>query len=289
MKKILVTGASGNIGSALVRVLQQRGANFIAGVHDAAKLEVLKSGGIPAIAFDYKNPESMLNAFEGIDCAFILLPLDANMVEYGEAAIAAAKQAGVSYIVKSSELGADKDSPLLALRTQGSIDESIKLSGIPYAILRPNFFMQNFASQYAESIRKSSKFYLPQSGAEISFVDVRDIAAVAAELLMDPERFPNQAFDLTGPEALSNHAVANYLSVAINRPVQYAPVPDEIAIEGMRRNNVPEWNIAYLMSLHRHVKAGNMAATSNNIRLITQTFPRDLFSYVHEYREIWMR
>jgi uncharacterized protein YbjT (DUF2867 family) len=286
-ERILIVGATGNIGSALVAELQNRRATVFAGVRQGSQPRGSKSSDVPAIAFDFEKPETMKEAFSKVDRAFLLLPLAERMVEYGKAAIDAAKEAGLSFLVKSSELGADPNSPKLALQAQGSVDRYLQESGIAWSILRPNFFMQNFAVSYAAGIRERSGIFLPQDTAKTSFIDVRDIAAVAAEILLTPAAHIDRAYDLTGPQALSNHEVAQHLSDATGRLVEYHATSDDATIKALSQRDVSQWIIEFVMSLHLHVREGKMANVSSAVRDITGREPIGFIQFAQAYASTW--
>ncbi|MGZ3236361.1 MAG: SDR family oxidoreductase [Burkholderiaceae bacterium] len=286
-KGILIVGATGNIGSALVSELHKRESTVFAGVRLNSKSRGREFADVPSIAFDFEKPETMKEAFSKVDRAFLLLPLVERMVEYGKAAVDAAKEAGLSFLLKSSELGADPHSPKLALQAQGSVDQHLQGSGIAWSILRPNFFMQNFAVSYAVGIRERGGISLPQGSAKISFIDVRDIAAVAAEILLAPTAHIGRAYDLTGPLALSNHEVAQHLSDAADRLVEYHAASDDDAIKAMSQRGVPQWIIEFVMSLHLHVREGKMADVSSAVLDITRREPIEFVHFARAYASTW--
>ena len=282
--RILIVGATGNIGSALVAELQRRKGAIFAGVRQTGKEESL---GVPTILFDFEKPETMKEAFAKVDRAFLLLPLAEKMVEYGVRAVDAAKEASLSFLLKSSELGADPNSSKIALRAQGTVDQYLKNSDIPWAILCPNFFMQNFALHYAPTIRERGGIFLPQGSGKISFIDVRDIAAVAAEILLAPNLHKGRAYNLTGPQALSNQEVALQLSAVVGKVVEYHPVGDEVAIEAMTKRGVSNWISEFVMSLHRHVREGQMEKVSSAVQEIIGRPPMDFAKFALDHTNVW--
>lgn len=282
--RILIVGATGNIGSALVAELQKRKASVFAGVRQAGKGESLD---VPSLPFDFEKPETMKAAFSKVDLAFLLLPLVERMVEYGVKAIDAAKEAGLSFLLKSSELGAEPNSPKLALHAQGTVDQYLKNSGIPWSILRPNFFMQNFAIHYASAIRERGGIFLPQGSGKVSFIDVRDIAAVAAEVLLVPDAHSGRVYDLTGPQALSNQEVARQLSEVTGKLVEYHPIEEEVAVDAMSKRGVPNWISEFVMSLHRHVREGQMEKVSPVVQQIIGRQPSDFSKFAQDHAYSW--
>lgn len=286
-EKILIVGATGNIGSALVRELCIRNATVIAAVRESAETGRTAGLGVPVLPFDFDKPQSMKAAFAQIDRAFLLLPLSEKMLAFGMAAVDAAKEAGLTYLVRTSELGADANSPRLALQVQGTVDRYLQDSGIPCTILRPNFFMQNFATHYAQMIRERGRIFLPQSNGKISFIDVRDIASVAAAVLLAPDTHTAKGYDLTGPRALSNQDVARHLSNTTGKTVQYHAASDDEAIAAMLSRGVPQWISQFVMSLHQHVREGQMANISSAVHDIIGRDPMDFEQFAENYAPTW--
>ena len=180
---VLVTGATGNIGSRVVKELSKSHINIRAGVHSPDRIEPIKDSSAELVEIDFNRRETVPPALKGVEKLFILTPLVPNMVEIGIQLVEEAKKAGVRYIVRSSALGADTEPSITLGEWHGAIDKAVVESGIPYTILRPNSFMQNYSNMYARNLKTQSEFYLPLGDGKVSLVDTRDIAAVAAAIL----------------------------------------------------------------------------------------------------------
>ncbi|RQS67495.1 SDR family NAD(P)-dependent oxidoreductase [Burkholderia sp. Bp8963] len=278
---ILVTGATGTIGRELVAQLKAAGAHAIASSASGKAID-----GIETRRADFADPGSLASAFDGVDTLFLLLPLQADMVTLAGHAVAVAKAAGVTHIVRSSGAGADPASPAAIARVQGEIDRLVTESGLAYTIARPNCFMQNFVTFYADMIRAGA-LYLPQGDGKVSFVDVRDIAAVNARVLQHPADHAGRTYDLTGGEALSNADVAARIGAALGRDVGYVPVTDDAAIASMRDAGVDAWSIDALMSLSRMIAAGQTAAVSADVRTLLGRAPISFEQFVADYVGSW--
>ena len=287
MGKILVTGATGNIGSHLVERLKENNLEVIAGVSSLSKGGRFVKQGIETAIINFTQPETLETALEGVERLFLLLPLVEPMVEWGRQVIVAAQKAGIRFVLRSSGLGADPDTGYELGKTHGLIDQALRQSGIPYAILRPNSFMQNYVNFFGAAIRDQQAFYLAQGQGRISLIDVRDIAAVAAAILTDPAAHLNQAYDLTGPEALNNEEIAALISRASGKTVTYHDIPEETSREGMARLGVPEWNIRVLESLHRRIKLGMTAEVTSQVRTITGKVPISFARFAEDYASFW--
>jgi len=270
--KILVTGATGNVGSKVVERLSASGASVRAAVQSASKAANLKSAGVEPVEFDFTKPETMRAALNGVEKVFLLTPFVPNMVELGLAAIDAAKKAGVKYIVRMSAMGAEIEPVIQMGKWHGELEAAVKTSGIPYTILRPNSFMQNFSTMLSGDIKAQSAFYLPLGDAKISMIDTRDIAAVAAELLTNPGR-EGQTFELTGPVALSNYEVAEILSKFAGRKISYISVAEDAARKGMKDSGMPDWAVDAVLELYGIERAGNLATVSLSVDMLIHRRP----------------
>ncbi|WP_175917480.1 NmrA family NAD(P)-binding protein [Burkholderia pyrrocinia] len=278
---ILVTGATGNIGRELVTQLKAAGAHVIASSNSGRVVE-----GVETRRADLADAASLAHAFQGIDTLFLLLPLQADMVTLAGNAVAAARAAGVTHIVRSSGAGADAASPVAIGRVQGEIDRLVMESGIAYTITRPNCFMQNFVTFYADMIRGGA-LYLPQGDGKVSFVDVRDIAAVNATILRHPADHAGRIYELTGGEALSNADVVARIGTVLGRKVEYVPVTDDAAIASMRAAGADAWSIDVLMSLNRMIAAGHAAAVSADVQALLGRAPIAFERFVADYAGSW--
>ena len=150
--KILVTGATGNVGSGLIPELTAKGASVRALVRDATKAQGLRDQGVEVIIGDLDKPETLDVAFIGVDKVFLLTPPNPNQVTQARNGIAAAKRAGVPYIVRMSARAfkTAPDSPPRVTRQHAEIDADLKASGLAYTILQPHNFMQEHAVSGAD-------------------------------------------------------------------------------------------------------------------------------------------
>ncbi|OQA34042.1 MAG: NAD(P)H azoreductase [Betaproteobacteria bacterium ADurb.Bin341] len=279
---ILITGATGTIGSEVVKALKARGLEFAAMSSRPDQM----IDGKPAVFGNFARPETLRQAFRGIDTLFLLQPLAPEMAEFGINAVDAAKAAGVRHIVRSSGGGADPDSPFAIAKVHGQVDRYVQESGLGWTLLRPNAFMQNFLTYYLEQIR-SGAYYKPNGDGATSLVDVRDIAECAAAVLADPAAHAGRIYTLTGGEALTNSAQMAAISAAIGKEVRYVDVPEAAAVEAMTGLGFPPKVIDWLMSLNAVIKAGYAAGLSNDVRQLTGHAPRRFTDFVRENAAAW--
>src|SRR5215216_1883836 len=236
---ILITGATGTTGREIVAELRRVGAAGVrALVRDPARASFVREAGFETVAGDFERPETLGAALEGVERALLLTPPSPQTFEQQRAFIEAARRAGVRHVVKLSAFGADADAPEGFGRWHGQAEDFLKSSGLAWTMLRPNFFMQNLLGQ-ARQIAATGSIFQPVGDARASFIDARDIAAVAARALTE-EGHEEQTYTLTGPEALSYHDVAAKLSEAAGRSVTYVPISSEQFRAGALGAGLPE-------------------------------------------------
>lgn len=286
MQRVLVTGASGNTGGALLRELAQGGLTPVAGLRGEQAAGLLPAGS-ERRAFAYGNSEQTAAALAGIEGLFLLVPFHEQMVAWSEKVVAQAKRQGVKFIVRLSGLGAIPDCASAMGALHGQIDELVMASGIGYCIMRCNSFMQNFIGHYRGMIRRHHLIALPEGDARSCFIDTADVAAVAARIFMEPQLHSGKVYDLTGPEALSNAEAAAIISDVIGEPVVYRPVSDEQTEGSYRKLGLSDWHIATLMSLSRYIRQGHAAQTTDVVQRILGRPPRDFRSFATCHREYW--
>ena len=221
-KTILVTGATGTVGSEVVKQLtsispSSSGHKIRAAVHSKNKPDKLKqfdNKRVEIVELDYAKPETVADALSKVDNLYLqTLPIP-DVTDICSNLVKEAKKNNVKYIVKLSAMGADSDPRSTILRLHGEEEKIIADSGIAYTFLRPPAFMQNFVTQFGHTIRTQNAFYVPAGDAKMSFVDARDIAAIAVGMLTNnsnggSQQHHNKAYDITGQDALSYRQVAD--------------------------------------------------------------------------------
>ena len=250
MSTVLVTGAGGTVGTQVVKALASAGVPFRAAYHSEAKAAAARRDGMDALAVEYASPATLGPALQGASSLILLGPVSERLVELESSVIAGAAAAGVRRLVKLSVWRASEEGYCFA-RWHRASEKRVEASGIPYTFLRPNGFMQNFVTYHGESIRTQSAFTLASGRSKSSLIDVRDIAEVAVRVLREPGH-EGRAYDLSGPESLSYHQVANSLSVAAGRKISYISVPEDALRGELARQGYPAWLIDALVDLQRY-------------------------------------
>ena len=159
-------------------------------------------------------------------------------------------------------------------------------SGIGWTLTRPNCFMQNYLTFYGDMVRAGA-LYLPQGDGKVSFIDVRDIAAVNATILQRPDGHVGTVYSLTGGEALSNAEAMARIGAALGRRIDYVAVSDEAAIVSMRDAGMDGWSIEVLMSLSRIIAAGYAAGISPDVAQLLGRAPGGFDRFVADHLAAW--
>jgi len=282
---ILITGATGTVGSEVVKQLSAKGENIIvkAAARSATDNTFENLNRVQVVQLDYDKPDSLAVALKGVDKLFLLTPFQSNMVDLTSNLVSEAKKAKVKYIAKQSVMGADAEPGITPGRLHRQAEKIIEESGIPFTFLRPNFFMQNFVNYYGNLIRSQGAFYTPAGDAKVSFVDVRDIAAVAVKSLINDNQQKGRAYNITGCEALSYGQAAEILSKAVGKKINYVNVTDQDARNGMKDMSMDEWTIKSMIELFEITRAGYVSEISPIVEQVTGNKPITFSQFANDY------
>src|SRR5690348_13913003 len=236
---ILITGATGNIGVELIRKLSAGGQPVRAFVRNRSQARAIALPGIELVEGDFARPETFKPALAGVERLFLLIPSSSEVEQQQRNFVDAATTSKVKHIVKLSQLGADERSPGRFQRYHGAVESYIRKSGVAYTFLRPNLFMQGLLN-FRSTISNQDAFYAPAGNAQVSAVDVRDIASIAAKALTESGH-EGKTYDITGPESLTHAAMADQLSQTLGKSVTYVDVPPEAMRETLLGLGMPRW------------------------------------------------
>lgn len=273
---ILVFGATGKIGSEVVRQLSEASIKVRAFVRDPAKMRALK--GVEVVRGDLDNAASIAGGLRGVDT---ILLLTAPNAKHELAVIDAAKKSATKKIVKISAMGADATSERRIARAHGETEEALKASGITWTILRPGMFAQNFL-MFAGSVKESGKFFASVGDGKAATIDARDIAEVAVRALTLPEH-DGKTYILTGNSLVSYSDAAKKISAATGKAVTYVDVPLEQTKKAMIDHGMPEWLATELVGFQAATAAGRTAGMSTDTQTILGRPPRTFDDFARDY------
>jgi uncharacterized protein YbjT (DUF2867 family) len=266
-KTIVVTGASGQVGGAVVRALAAGGLQVRAATREPGNYRGEKN--VTPVRLNYHEPRTIAPAFTGADGLFLIaLPLDYHALELLAPVIDQASRTGIGQIVLHSALSVEmnEEAPLR------KVERYLMASGVPYTILRSNFFMDNFATgSISATIKNEDGIFLPAGEGKTSFIATSDIAAVAAAAFT--RKLTGKEYNLTGPEALDHYEVAAMLSDAAGRAITYHALDEGQFLANLRGRGLPDTAGIYLATLYAMVREGDMARITDDVRLVTGQEP----------------
>lgn len=269
--KILVIGATGNVGTPLVAELLARGEKVKAASRNATAR--LPAGAEP-VRLDLADPGTLAATLEGVDRIYALSPAgNVDPLTPLVPVIEAAAERGIKIVLQTA-IGVDADDNIPFRR----LELALERSGAPYVILRPNWFADNFATYWGAGVA-AGEIRLPAGEGKTSFIDTRDIAAAAAGALTS-SRHDGKAFVLTGPKALSYGEAAELLSRVLGRRVTYTAVDGKTFVVEAVAGGVPQDYADLLAAIFYPVEQGWAAAVTDAVETLSGKPPRSLESSI---------
>ncbi|BAZ14369.1 NmrA family protein [Calothrix sp. NIES-4071] len=286
MLKILVTGATGNVGREVINLLSNHNCDIYAAVRnpETARATFNSSGGrhINCIEFDFTKPSTFASAFEGVNKLFLVRPPAlANVRKQVAPALETALAAGVEHIVFLSLLGAERN----RIVPHAKIEQYINKLNIPATFLRAGFFMQNLSTVHRDEIRRGELF-IPAGNGKTSFIDVRDIAAVAARALLE-DGHSGKAYALTGNEALTYYEVAEIFTSVLDKPIRYTN-PSIFKFIRMRAQELPIDFVLVMAGIYTTTRLGLAGSITGDVKLLLNRPPITVQKFVEDYRHLWV-
>ncbi len=275
---VLVTGATGNIGSELIRLLatDKRPVRAMARSVD----RIAEAPGLEPFAGEFMDADRLRAAMDGVDTLVLITPSAPEAAEQGSACIAAARQAGVRKIVRVSAIKASPDGPTENTRLHARTEAEIRESGLAHVFLRPNFFMQNMLL-VADALKAGQSFSFANGDARMGLVDARDVALCARHCILS-DAWNGRAFELTGPEAISFGDVAKRLSQLFGNRVRYQPVLPEDAHDFALHSGWGEWMAALLRDYGAAYSSGWGDFVTTYVEDMTGRPPRSFETFAEE-------
>lgn len=273
----LVTGATGTVGRIVVEALAEQGVQV-----RRAMTQPDPGAARDEVAFDFADRDTWGRALENVDRVFLMRPPAISDVKgvIRPFIEETARHPIVSTVVLSL-MGVNPAMP------HWQLEKDVKVSGMPWTMLRPAFFMQNLETAYRADIRDHDRIRLPAGRGRTSFVDTRDIAAVAALALTDPATHAGQEYTLTGAEALGWDDVASILSSELSRPIHYEPIGLLTARQEMKAAQLPSAYVNVQLLINVVARVGLADTMTDQISTLLGRPPRRLVDYIHDNRELW--
>ena len=282
MSSVLVTGATGQVGGAVLEELVRRGVQARAMVRTEDGSDALAARGVESVIGDLERPETLPGALSGAGRVFLMSRDDPNQPEMEGALIEAAGRAGVGRIVKLSASGAAPGSPVALMRRHVQAERILEASGVGYTILRPQLYMQNLL-RFGPSVAMEGRFAAPMDDHRFALVDVRDVARVAAAALTE-DAHAGAAYVVSGPEALSYGAAAEAIGAAIGEEVAYEPAePGAFRDELVAERGLPRWRAEELAFTASAYGGGAGELVTDIVRRVGREPPRTFEEFAKEH------
>jgi uncharacterized protein YbjT (DUF2867 family) len=284
-KPVLIVGASGKVGGELLRLLEANDVKVRAATRSPEQRHA-RQDTTEWVTFDLERPETYGPALSGIRSVFLIArPGDDHPETTALPLIASMRQAGVEHVVDLTAMGCEVR-PDFGLR---KVELALEGSGLAFTHLRPNFFMQIFTSGlHRAQIMMRRQIRLPAADACISFIDVQDIAEVAARCLLAAEH-RSQAYTLTGGVAISHTMVAKAIADATQTAVQYVALTEDEARADLAAAGLPSANVERLIEFYRLVRTGAAATVSPSVEKILGRPPRTFTDFAAQRASDWTR
>ncbi|WP_422486566.1 SDR family oxidoreductase [Gudongella sp. DL1XJH-153] len=215
--KILVTGASGNVGKYVAQELLKLDEEIVVAGTDKSKLEKLYGDRIESTILDFTKPKTFESALVNVDRVFLMRPPHLGKPEELYPFIDYMKEQGIKLVSFLSLMGVENN----PIPPHHKIEKFIENSGIPYSHIRPGFFMQNLSGIHSAEIKEKDEIFIPAGNSKTSFIDAADIGLSIATVLHEPEKYKNSTYTITGPESLDYFEIAEILSEVTKRRIKY--------------------------------------------------------------------
>lgn len=278
---VLVTGATGTVGSAVVEQLADRSVRVRMAARDTAAVD--PRDGVETVGFDFERPETWGATLADVDRLFLVRPPNVGVGRLKEFADAAAR-VGVLHVVYLSVLGAEKN-PLVP---HYRMERHLESADVAHTFLRAANFMQNFSEIHREDVVERGEIYVPAGDDETGFVDARDVAAVGVAALTEPGH-ENRAYDVTGPEALDCYEIAEAFTDILGRLISYPEPSIPRFVWRMRSRGVPYPMIGVMVVLYTVTRLGRSGRVSDDARRVLGREPRSIREFVEDYASRFRR
>lgn len=285
LSPVLVTGATGNIGAAVVARLVARDRLVRAGVPGGVDLSAADGPLVDTVRFDFTDSSTWSGAYAGVEVMFLMRPPPiSNIARDMVPSLEAAKAAGIKQVVLLSLQGAEHNKVV----PHAKIEAWLRSSGLEWTFVRPSFFMENLSGTHAPDIRDHHEIVVPAGSGATAFVAADDIAAVAAAALLDPQAHRNLAWTPTGPEALTYDQVAATLSAVLDRPIRYTrPGVLRYAVHAKRALGMPLPMVGVTSAIYTVARFGKAGGLTDDVQTVTGAPPTSFDDWAWAHRDAW--
>lgn len=279
---ILITGANGQTGRAIIKALLSKGERIRAFVHTTEQIQEIKSlGEIEVFAGDMMNQKAVDEALIGISTVYhICSAVNPNEVEIGQMVINAARKARVEHFVYHSVLHSVlQDMPHHQKKLK--VEELIVNSGIPYTIIQPAVFMQNILESWKSLSEKGifqQKFFTTQE-TRMCMVDLEDLAE-AVSIILTNTGYTGATYELCGPENLSLSDILAVMELHFGLEIKVETPQDEMFAAQLKKHGVGDYKVNTLLKMFQHYNEHGFVGNPNVLTWILGRKPNDFSSFI---------
>lgn len=286
MKKILITGALGNVGGYLAKWAINNQLSIRLADINKKNLEDRYGTDVDTIRFDFLDPTTFRPALDGVDRIFLMRPPHLGQPSDLEPFIKAIASSEDIVLVSFLSLIGIENNPI---PPHYRLEKMIERYGIPYCHVRPSFYMQNISGIHAFEIKHFNQIIIPASNALTSFIDADDIGRFICHIFKEPLKHQNKAYSITGPEAIGYKTVANLMSEELDRPIYYDKPSPALAkkywinIRGLDRKYATVMGLLYMMTRYNTAKK-----VTSTYKDITSHEPTGINEFIRKNRTAWL-
>ena len=280
MTKVLITGATGNVGIEVLSALNKLNhqLEIYAGIRNPdLENEKLAKFNVKTRKFDFTNSDTFLPAIQNIDILFLLRPPQiANVKKYFEPLINIVNKSSIRHIVFLSVQGVENSKII----PHHKIEKLITDRKISFTFLRPAYFMQNFTTTLHDDLVNNKRIYLPAGNTKFTLIDLNDVGAVAAKILVEHNQHIAKCYELTNNETLTFSEIAAKLSKGLNKKINFIS-PNLVQFYfSKRKENVPIMFILVMIMLHYLPRFQKVPATTKWVKIITGNEPQSFDDFI---------
>ncbi len=280
---VLITGATGQLGSLVVKHLLDRipASDIAVSVRKPEKAADLSAKGIDVRAGDFNDLALMTNAFKGIETALVISAEDDNAtrIKQHRTAVDAAKATGVKHIVYTGIVDPKADADFTYSAIHLDTENYIRESGLAFTILRNSFYADLLLAGVPHAL-ETGDFGAPAGDAKITYIPRNDLAEAAAVVLAKPADHVNKTYDLTGTKGVTHTEIAGYIANATGKPVKFVDLPAEVHTGILGSLGLPGHLVEALAGLYVGAKKGDYETVSDDFETLVGRKPQSVENFL---------
>lgn len=284
--RVMVTGALGNVGRFVLESLVSMGEQVVAADISLEKLNAAygKLDNVKTVYFDFTDANTYEVALKEVDRVFLMRPPHLGKPEDLLPFVQAMSKADLKLVSFLSLMGVENN----PVPPHHKIEKFIEQYKLPYAHIRPGFFMQNVSGVHALEIKEQDQIFVPAGKSRTSFIDARDIGLAIATVLHSPEKYKNSAHTITGPESLDYYQIADILSELLGRKIKYAR-PSYLKYRSVyiKKRGLNKVYVNVTVMLYFMTRMGTAKMVTDGFEKLIGRKPRTFKEFAIENLKVW--